>query len=100
MLPAVNNILPKQILPVNKEGFQNETTSSFDGSSIQDSISDTEVNIDQNITFTKTSKIPFNETTNIISSDNKSINKRSSEYQSGEKRVELIKCKILLLILN
>ncbi|CAG8830186.1 43475_t:CDS:2, partial [Gigaspora margarita] len=41
----------------------------------------TEVNIDQKITFTE---IPFNETTNIISSDNKSINKRSSEYQYGE----------------
>ncbi|CAG8809387.1 13964_t:CDS:1, partial [Racocetra fulgida] len=44
----------------------------------------TEVNTDQNITSTETSKIPFNETTNIISSDNKSINKQSSEYQSGE----------------
>ncbi|CAG8436207.1 11229_t:CDS:2, partial [Scutellospora calospora] len=58
-LPAVNNVLPKQIL-ANEE----------------------EVNTDQN----KTSKIPFNETTNIISSDNTSIKKRSSELQLGEKR--------------
>ncbi|CAG8669479.1 952_t:CDS:2, partial [Scutellospora calospora] len=37
-----------------------------------------------------TSKILFNETTNIISSDNTSIKKRSSELQLGEKRMKLI----------
>ncbi|CAG8633588.1 44596_t:CDS:2 [Gigaspora margarita] len=84
-----NNVDPQAIMNITlhrsmaglNQGSQNETTSSFDGSNIQDS---TEVNTDQNITSTETSKIPFNETTHIISSDNKSINKRSSEYQSGE----------------
>ncbi|CAG8725916.1 10508_t:CDS:2, partial [Cetraspora pellucida] len=66
----------------NEEGSQNET-SSFNESNIQlqDSITNMKVNINQN----ETSKIPFNETTNIISSDNTSIKKWSSELQLGKK---------------
>ncbi|CAG8640006.1 373_t:CDS:2, partial [Cetraspora pellucida] len=65
-----------------KESSSNIKTTSRSSIKPNNKKFDIEVNTNQN----KTSKIPFNETTNIISSDNTSIKKQSSELQLGKKR--------------